>query len=115
MRHSVMIKEKLTFFVLVSSPATNPASLGLKSGSRPQSANFNKRERVRFLFQCKHSRLKNRRKAANNPTLITLLRVPYLVHFGSSSFVLPIRPIYRLGVSPSLVSKYCEGYRFWST
>ena len=55
MRHSVMIKEKLTFFVLVSSPATNPASLGLKSGSRPQSANFNKRERVRFLFQCKYS------------------------------------------------------------
>jgi hypothetical protein len=26
------------------------------------------------------------------PTLITLLRVPYLCHFGSTSFVLPIRP-----------------------
>ena len=27
-------------------------------------------------------------------TLITLLRVPYLCHFGSTSFVLPIRPKY---------------------
>ena len=67
MRHTVMIKEKFTFFVLVSSPATNPASLGLKSGSRPQSTNFNKRERVRFLFQCKYSGLWNRRRAANKP------------------------------------------------
>ena len=23
--------------------------------------------------------------------------------------------MYNLGVSPSLVSRYCEGYRFWST
>ena len=28
------------------------------------------------------------------PTLITLLRIPYLCHFGSSSFVLPIQPKY---------------------
>ena len=27
-------------------------------------------------------------------TLITLLRIPYLCHFGSTSFVLPIRPNY---------------------
>ena len=32
-------------------------------------------------------------KIINIHTLITLLRVPYLCHFGSSSFVLPIRPI----------------------
>ena len=29
-----------------------------------------------------------------NGTLITLLRVPYLCHFRSTSFVLPIRPKY---------------------
>ena len=33
-------------------------------------------------------------KIVQNFTLITLLGVPYLCHFGSTSFVLPIRPKY---------------------
>ena len=32
----------------------------------------------------------------NRATLITLLRVPFLCHFGSTSFVLPIRPLNRV-------------------
>jgi hypothetical protein len=35
---------------------------------------------------------KSIRVSTNKSTLITLLRVPYLCHFGSTSFVLPIRP-----------------------
>ena len=30
------------------------------------------------------------------PTLITLLRIPYLCHFGSTSFLLPNRPKYSI-------------------
>ena len=33
---------------------------------------------------------------AHSTTLITLLRIPYLCHFGSTSFVLPIQPKYSI-------------------
>ena len=44
-----------------------------------------------FSLLIKYILIKNLR---DKTTLITLLRIPYLCHFGSSSFVLPIRPKY---------------------
>ena len=41
-----------------------------------------------FSLLIKYILIKNLR---DKTTLITLLRIPYLCHFGSSSFVLPIR------------------------
>ena len=45
-----------------------------------------------MLLFCKLMDETQMSKSSEDTTLITLLRVPYLCHFGSTSFVLPIWP-----------------------